>query len=144
MQLALFYHKALLVIECNTLINEAARAGESEYILQNVSKAYGKVYKRDGKKLGFHTNIKTKREAVTALIEAVRECAYTERDMDAVNEMRDYQEHNGRYAARAGKHDDILMTRAIGMLVMKDKRLHITDKRPDKSLVQNSWHSEQV
>ena len=36
------------------------------------------------------------------------------------------------------------MTRAIGMLVMKDKRLHIPDKRPDKSLVQNSWHSEQV
>lgn len=144
MQLAVYYNTAVLVVESNTLTNEAARAGESEYILQNVSKAYGKVYKRDGKKLGFHTNIKTKREAVTALIEAVRECAYTERDMDAVNEMRDYQEHNGRYAARAGKHDDILMTRAIGMLVMKDKRLHITDKRPDKSLVQNSWHSEQV
>lgn len=123
MQLALFYHKALLVIECNTLINEAARAGESEYILQTLYRLYGNLYKREGKQLGFHTNVKTKREAITELIRVVRDREYIERDMDAVNEMRDYQERNGTYAARQGKHDDILMTRAIGLLVLMDKRL---------------------
>ena len=123
MQLALFYHKALLVIECNTLINEAARAGESEYILQTLYRLYGNLYKREGKQLGFHTNVKTKREAITELIRVVRDGEYIERDMDAVNEMRDYQERNGTYAARQGKHDDILMTRAIGLLVLMDKRL---------------------
>lgn len=123
MQLALFYHKALLVIECNTLINEAARAGESEYILQTLYRLYGNLYKREGKQLGFHTNVKTKREAITELIRAVRDGEYIERDMDAVNEMRDYQECNGTYAARQGKHDDILMTRAIGLLVLMDKIL---------------------
>ena len=61
--------------------------------------------------------------AITALIEAVRDATYVERDIDAVNEMRDYREFNGRYAARQGKHDDILMTRAIGLLVMQDERL---------------------
>lgn len=124
-QLAIYYNRALLVVESNTLVNEAARAGESEYILLNASRIYGRIYKRDRKHLGFHTNVKTKREAVTALIQAVREGSYVERDIDAVNEMRDYQEHNGRYAARAGKHDDILMTRAIGLLVMHDDGLDL-------------------
>ena len=144
MQLAILYNNAALVIESNTLTNEAARAGESEYIMQQVSRCYGNVYKRDGKKLGFHTNVKTKREAVTALIEAVREGTYIERDMDAVNEMRDYQEYNGRYAARPGKHDDILMTRAIGLLVMKDKRVTPKDTAPDKSLASDVWLGEKL
>lgn len=123
MQLALFYNKALLVIECNTLINEAARAGESEYVMNTVHRLYGNLYKRDGKQLGFHTNVKTKREAITELIRVIRDGDYIERDMDAVNEMRDYQERNGVYGARPGKHDDILMTRAIGLLVLSDSRL---------------------
>jgi len=123
MQLALLYNNAVLVIECNTLINEAARAGESEYILQMLQRLYGKLYKRDGKRLGFHTNVKTKREAITELVRAVRDGEYVERDIEAVNEMRDYQERNGSYAARPGKHDDILMTRAIGLLVLQDARL---------------------
>ena len=123
MQLAKYYNDAALVIECNTLINEAARAGESEYILQMLQRLYGKLYKRDGKQLGFHTNVKTKREAITELVRAVRDGEYVERDIDAVNEMRDYQERNGTYAASPGKHDDILMTRAIGLLVMQDTRL---------------------
>ena len=138
MQLALFYNKALLVVECNTLINEAARAGECEYILQAVNRMYGWVYKRDGKQLGFHTNVKTKREAITELIRMVRDGGYIERDMDAVNEMRDYQERNGSYSARPGKHDDILMTRAIGLLVMLDERLkRSTPALPEDFVPQN-------
>ncbi len=133
-QLAIYYNRALLVVESNTLVNEAARAGESEYILLNASRIYGRIYKRDRKHLGFHTNVKTKREAVTALIQAVREGSYVERDIDAVNEMRDYQEHNGRYAARAGKHDDILMTRAIGLLVMHDDGLDLSAAGEDVPL----------
>jgi len=124
MQLAIYYNEAPLVIESNTLTNEAARAGESEYILERVHRFYGFVYKRDGKRLGFHTNVKTKREAITALIRALRDGTYVERDIEAVNEMRDYQVHNSRYEARAGKHDDILMTRAIGLLVMDDESIN--------------------
>ena len=145
MQLAKFYNNALLVIECNTLINEAARAGESEYILQAVFRVYGNIYQYGGKTLGFHTNVKTKRKAITALIEAVRDSKYVERDIDAVNEMRDYQEINSRYAARPGKHDDILMTRAIGLLVMQE--LAVKDMKnppPADSLTMDGWMREQV
>ena len=140
MQLAKYYNDAALVIESNTLINEAARAGESDYILWSVSQVYGRVYKREGNKLGFHTNVKTKRMAVTALIEAVRDGTYVERDIDAVNEMRDYRESNGRYGARQGKHDDILMTRAIGLLVMQEGRLDSgSTPAPPKSLANDQY-----
>lgn len=139
MQLAVFYNMAPLVVESNTLTNEAARAGESEYILQKVHMCYGLVYKRDRVHLGFHTNVKTKREAITALIRALREHSYVERDIEAVNEMRNYQMINGRYEARPGKHDDILMTRAIGLLVMDDISANVKEKPADKSMAVNPW-----
>ena len=63
---------------------------------------------------------KTKREAIAALIKEVRDGTYIERDIGAVNEMRTYEEHDCRYQAAPGKHDDILMTRAIGLLVMME------------------------
>jgi len=120
--------------------NEAARAGESEYILQAVDQVYGKVYRREGGRLGFHTNVKTKRKAVAALIRALRDGSYIERDIEAVNEMRDYQDHNGRYAARPGKHDDILMTRAIGLLLMDERRVSGSSEQPPSStLAVDGW-----
>jgi len=142
MQLAAFYRNALLVVESNTLTNEAARAGESDYILQAVSRVYGNVYQRERHKLGFHTNVKTKSQAIDTLIAAVRDGTYGEPDIDAVNEMRNYQDlGSGRYAARPGKHDDILMTRAIGLLVMQDERLALSGSTPapDKSLTADPW-----
>lgn len=123
MQIAVFYNKALLVIESNTLTNEAARAGESDYILEKLSHLYGKVYQRSKAKLGFHTNVKTKSKSIAELIGAVRNGEYIERDIEAVNEMRCYEDHNGRYAAQQGKHDDILMTRAIGLYLMKTQNV---------------------
>lgn len=140
MQLALYYNKALLVVESNTLTNEAARAGESDYILEAVHQVYGNVYQRDRHKLGFHTNVKTKGKAITTLIAAVRDGRYVERDQDAVNEMRDYQDQGGgRYGARPGKHDDILMTRAIGLLLMDDRHVVSQEPPPDKSLTTDQW-----
>ncbi len=144
MQLALYYNSAALVVESNTLTNEAARAGESEYILQSVNSCYDHVYRRDRAHLGFHTNVKTKGEAITALIKAVREQSYIERDIDAVNEMRTYQEHSCRYEAQPGKHDDILMTRAIGLLVMQDESV-IGPRQPvDKSLTGDPWQVQHI
>ena len=138
MKLAVLYNNAELVIESNTLTNEAARVGESDYILKSLREVYDHIYRREGGKLGFHTNSKTKPEAITALIAALREGSFIERDIDAVNEMRDYEEINGRYAARPGKHDDILMTRAIGLLVMREREA-AKGTMPDKSLAIDSW-----
>ena len=139
MQLSKYYNNALLAVESNTLTNEAARAGESDFILQKVHAVYGNVYERAPRKLGFHTNVKTKRKAIVALIAALRDNSYVERDIDAVNEMRDYEDRKGRYGARAGKHDDILMTRAIGLLLIQDKQVNPNTPPPDKSLAKDQW-----
>ena len=139
MLIAVFYNNALLVVESNTLTNEAARAGQSDYILHDLLQKYGNIYQRSKSKLGFHTNVKTKHMAVCALIAAVRKNTYVERDIEAVNEMRNYEEHGGRYAARQGKHDDILMTRAIGLYLLDDK--NVTGNKPccDKSMAEDRW-----
>ena len=139
MQLAKLYNDACLVIESNTLTNEAARAGESEYILDAVNSVYGKVYRRETGSLGFHTNVKTKRKAVAALIAALRDGKYVERDIEAVNEMRNYQDHNGRYEARSGKHDDILMTRAIALLLLEQRKVTGQAPAPLTSLAVDNW-----
>lgn len=139
MQLAKHYNNALLVIESNTLVNEAARAGESEYILRNLRQVYGRLYQRGPGKLGFHTNVKTKGMAIAELIRVQRIHGYQERDIEAVNEMRDYEEHNGRYSARLGKHDDILMTRAIGLYLMHDKGVNPGGTGVDPSISRDSW-----
>ena len=139
MQLSVFYNNALLVVESNTLTNEAARAGLSDYILEEVKQVYKFLYLRDGQKLGFHTNVKTKGMAIAYLIAAVRDGRYEERDVEAVNEMRDYEDHNGKYSSRPGKHDDILMTRAIGLYVLNDKRVYGSKSSPDLSLTYDSW-----
>ena len=42
---------------------------------------------------------------------------YTEKDEECLNEMSTY-EHNGqKYEAKQGFHDDLLMTRAIGLWI---------------------------
>lgn len=122
---ARWYSDALLVIESNTL--EAAAEGPSRYILEQINGVYPNLYVREVRdslspeleqRLGFHTNRATKAMAISHLIAAVREGAYTERSQLACNEMSTYEQlPNGSYAARSGHHDDLLMTRAIALYV---------------------------
>jgi len=131
-QLAEYYHRAELVIESNTLKNDNARRGDGEYILDLIARAYPLVYRRSAQQLGFHTDRLSKRKMIAALIAAVRDGGYVERDQQAVNEMREYEERDGHFAARLGKHDDILMTRAIGiyLLMQGEVRRHIGSPAP--------------
>ena len=71
-------------------------------------------------RIGFHTNMATKQLVITTLIAEVRDGTYVERDNEACNELLSYERRpNGSYGARRGYHDDILMTRAIGLYVIR-------------------------
>ena len=49
-------------------------------------------------------------------MEVVRERLYVERDERCLDEYATYvRRQNGSYGATDGKHDDLLMTRAIGL-----------------------------
>lgn len=131
-QVAAFYDNALLVIESNTLETKDKQrdvdGDQSGFILNQIKDAYPNLYARkasdseavtDGAetKYGFHTNTKTKPEIVSHLIEIVRDHLYIERDTQCLDELLSYELNEGVYQAVQGCHDDILMTRAIGLWI---------------------------
>ena len=125
-QVAKFYNNALLVFESNSIESDRLLG---DTLLKSIGMKYPYLYYRDNKSKdkvpGFHTNVKTKNEAIGNLTAYIRDKAYVERDTQAVNEMLDYEIlANGRsYGARKGSHDDILMTRAIGLQVIEQNKL---------------------
>lgn len=131
-QIAAYYDNALLVIESNTLEtkdkNRYVDGDQSSFILNEIKEVYPNLYARkstgtdsvkDGTevKYGFHTNVKTKGDIISLLIEIIRDHLYIERDKRCLDEYKTYEEHDGSFDAIAGKHDDLLMTRAIGLWI---------------------------
>jgi hypothetical protein len=53
---------------------------------------------------------------ISTLTKVIREGAYVERDVRCCDEYDTYERRqNGSFGAIIGKHDDLLMTRAIGL-----------------------------
>lgn len=129
-QIAAYYDNSLLVIESNTLeTHDKERdvdGDQSHYILNLIADVYpGELYARRQSeedirerapiKYGFHTNVATKPMIIANLIKVIRDKMYVERDDRCLYEYLCYEKKNGSYGAITGKHDDLLMTRAIGL-----------------------------
>lgn len=129
-RIAKFYGDSLLVVESNTIEtrdrDRNVEGDQSNYLLEQLRKSYPHLYARKRKpedirqgapvKYGFHTNMATKPLIITNLVKVVREGLYTERDPMCLDEFLTYeQRQDGSYGAISGKHDDLLMTRAIGL-----------------------------
>ena len=129
-QIAAFYDNSLLVIESNTLeTHDRERdvdGDQSHYVLNQIKDVYPNLYARRQseedirqgipRKYGFHTNVATKPMIISNLIKVVREAMYIERDQRCLNEMLVYEKkQNGSFGAVQGEHDDLVMTRAIGL-----------------------------
>ncbi len=129
LQLARYYCEALLVVESNTYEQDVSSGGQALYLLERINMEYPNIYRRRVRdavrqnmesRIGFHTNASTKQLVITTLIAEVRDGTYIERDNEACNELLTYERRaNGSYGARKGYHDDILMTRAIGLYVIR-------------------------
>lgn len=129
-QVAAYYDNSLLVIESNTLeTHDRERdvdGDQSQFILNQIKDIYPNLYARrqseeqiaEGapRKYGFHTNVATKPMVISTLVKVIREGGYVERDVRCLDEYCFYEKKpNGAFGAIAGKHDDLLMTRAIGL-----------------------------
>ena len=134
LEVATHYNRALLVVESNTW--EQGSEGHGQYILQAIDRDYPRLYRRppaDGRPgwlPGFHTNIKTKTLVISHLISLVRDGGYIEHDEDALAELSCYElKADGSYGAKDGKHDDILMSRAIALWVAASESRHGANRR---------------
>ncbi len=129
-QIAAFYDNALLVIESNTLeTHDKERqvdGDQSQFVLNQLGDVYENLYARSSPedsivegmpvKYGFHTNVSTKPMVISTLVKVIREASYVERDERCLAEYLNYEKRqNGSFGAVKGKHDDLLMTRAIGL-----------------------------
>lgn len=129
-QIAAYYDNSLLVIESNTLeTHDRERdvdGDQSQFILSQVKDIYPNLYERkqpeeaivEGapRRYGFHTNVATKPMIISTLVKVIREAMYVERDERCLAEYNFYEKRkNGSFGAIVGKHDDLLMTRAIGL-----------------------------
>lgn len=132
MALGHWYNDALLVIESNTLEHER-EAESSAGVLERVARRYRHVYRRQGAggtrgAVGFHTNASSKPRMIDNLVAMVREGLYVERCAGACDELSTYcRAPNGSYAARPGRYDDMLMTRAIALYVNDTEPLRLPD-----------------
>lgn len=129
-QIAAFYDDSLLVIESNTLETKdkdrVVDGDQSLFILNQIKDIYPNLYARkqseedvinkEPRKYGFHTNVATKPMIISTLVKVIRESLYVERDERCLDEYLTYEKkNNGAFGAIVGKHDDLLMTRAIGL-----------------------------
>lgn len=127
-QVASFYNNGLLIFENNSLRKKNNPEGSGFLtVLNEVSESYDNLYyKIDLQRVqeglptvfGFHTNTATKPMVINTLKAAMRDGGYVERDERACDEYDTYEyKQDGTIGAKDGSHDDITMSRAIGLHV---------------------------
>lgn len=132
-QIAKFYNDALLIVENNTAyskLNDTDTDNVSELFFPILIPIYDNLYshnrseleKRNQKetKYGFNTNKSTKVSIIKYMGQCVRDKLWIEREEGMIKELSYYMKFpNGKYGALPGKHDDRVMSRAIGLYVSR-------------------------
>lgn len=135
-QISAFYNGALLIVENNTAyskLNDTETDNVSELFFPTLLPLYDNVYSdnrseldRSGNhreiKWGFNTNRNTKVAIILYMDQCIRDVLYIEREKECLAEQSYYMKFpNGKYGAVPGKHDDRVMSRAIGLWVSRFK-----------------------
>lgn len=145
-QIARFFCDAMLVPEANSLDVKGDEGDHSLTLLDEIKDIYPRLWCRtDPQKLregyparyGFHTNVATKTDLVNQMNKRLREGGYVERDVRALDEADCYEvKPDGSYGAVEGGHDDIYMSRAIGLKAsqLMEPPTYVSEKsRPRKN-----------
>ena len=146
--LAHYYDDALLIIESNTADREKDTNTEGDHfgtIINEISKYYPNLYQRNKTPesvqegiepiYGFQTNVKTKQWIIDNLIACVDDKLWEEPDEQMYMELGWYERDpdTGKMGNQPGsnRHDDVLMSTAIGLYVAYNNDIY----RP-------SWRNE--
>ena len=127
-----------------------------EYILDIVAGIYNdNLYMRsapeedvDGNKIykwGFHTNHSTKPKVINFMKECLRDDLWDEPSKFCCSQMASYMEDHGKTDAEHGKHDDVVMSRAIGLWICyKEMDLPtwiVPQERPEKVVTRDNTNA---
>ena len=139
--LAHYYDDALLIIESNTADREKDTNTEGDHfgtIINEISKFYPNLYQRNKTPesvqegiepvYGFQTNVKTKQWIIDNLIACVDDKLWEEPDEQMYAELGWYERDpdTGRMGNQPGsnRHDDVLMSTAIGLYVAYNNNIY--------------------
>jgi hypothetical protein len=151
-QLATIYHKALLIIESNTLETENTEGDHFEYILDEIARSYDNLFSRTPSdkrrqghppRWGFHTNRSSKQMVCDHQKKALREDLYIENSTECCDEHDTLEvKENGSIGAVDGCHDDRHITRAIGIWASYQylpvpKIIDRRERKPQSRAIQN-------
>lgn len=132
-QIATMYDNALLIIENNTAyskLNDVDTDNVSELFFPILTPIYDNIYSHNRSeldrinnadlRLGFNTNRSTKVSIIKYMGQCIRDVLFIERNTEALKEYSYYMKFpNNKYGAIPGKHDDRVMSRAIGLYVSR-------------------------
>lgn len=133
-QIARFYNDALLIVENNTAyskLNDVDTDNVTELFFPILLPLYDNLYAHNRSELdktgnhaevrwGFNTNRSTKVAIIKYMGQCVRDVLWIEREKGMLDELSWYMKYpNGKYGALPGKHDDRVMSRAIGLYVSR-------------------------
>jgi hypothetical protein len=146
--LAHYYDDALLIIESNTADREKDTNTEGDHfgtIINEISKYYPNLYQRNKTPesvqegiepiYGFQTNVKTKQWIIDNLIACVDDKLWEEPDEQMYMELGWYERDpdTGKMGNQPGsnRHDDVLMSTAIGLYVAYNNDIYRPSWRND-------------
>lgn len=129
-QISKYYCDALLIVERNTpdsRMNDTD-GDVTELFFPILIPLYTNIYCDNGseanmqpdipRKYGFQTNRSTKPAIILNYCRVIREDLYIEPDKETISELSYYLKYpNGKYGAAAGRHDDKVMSRGIGLFI---------------------------
>ena len=133
-QISHFYNDGLLIVENNTAyskLNDVDTDNVTELFFPILLPLYDNVYSHNRSELdksgnhretkyGFNTNRSTKVSIIKYMGQCVRDMLWVEREKEMLDELSYYMKFpNGKYGAIPGKHDDRVMSRAIGLWVSR-------------------------
>jgi hypothetical protein len=147
--LAHYYDDALLIIESNTADREKDQNTEGDHfgtIINEIANYYPNLYQRSKPtenvqegiepKYGFQTNVKTKQWIIDNLIACVDDKLWEEPDEQMYMELGWYERDpdTGKMGNKpgSGKHDDVLMSTAIGLYVAYNENIYRPSWNDDK------------
>lgn len=150
-QIAIYYCDALVIVENNTAYSRMndTDGDMTELFFPVLLPLYSNIYcdnyseteikKQKEKKWGFNTNKATKPALIMNLNTVIRDKLYIERDKKTLIEYTSYMKYpNGSYGAIKGKHDDKLMSRAIGLFISMFKYDLYPVREKKKKVIKNT------